>query len=151
VNQTRFSSRRIPVRFRGATPRVGKVQFAAGAVNRVANHQQLPAPAQPAQGYRTSFNPASNVEREKIHNPRLEGRSDRIDPIERGKNAEDRKSLRGATSLRSIYQSHSVARRGTEALGDHVLIGGMLATERLTRRSSSRTIPVANFLRRQWL
>jgi hypothetical protein len=27
----------------------------------------------------------------------------------------------------------------------------MLATERLTRRSSSRTIPVANFLRHQWL
>lgn len=52
VSEDQFVSESEPLRsshpgsIGGATPHVGEVQI--GAVNRVANHQQLPAPAQPA-------------------------------------------------------------------------------------------------------
>ncbi len=53
-SDTLLLARRIPV-VRRRNPSLREVQIAASAVNQVASHQQLSAPALPAQCYRTGF------------------------------------------------------------------------------------------------
>ena len=59
-SDTLLLARRILV-VRRRNPSLRAVQIAAGAVNRVASHQQLPAPALPAHCYRTGFDPSRTL------------------------------------------------------------------------------------------
>jgi len=53
-------ARRIPV-VRRHNPSLREVQIAAGAVNQVAQSSATPAPALPAQCYRTGFDPSRTL------------------------------------------------------------------------------------------
>src|SRR5271166_622087 len=80
-------ARRIPVRL-AQQPLAwdSSVQIVAGAVNRVASHQKVRAPAcrpNPLAIASTRFDAASNVESNEMHDTRTEDQSERIDLIER--------------------------------------------------------------------